>query len=92
VGLGTSVTMHDVAVRIRADDYQPDELVGGIMQGETKVILSPTQILAAAWPGPQDWPRIGDTIVIDGRERRILSAPPKQIDGTVVRIDMRVAG
>ena len=79
-------------MRVRADDYRPEELVGGIVQGDTKVILSPTQILAASWPGTLSWPRTGDKIVINGRERNIQAAPPKLIDGAVVRIDLQVRG
>lgn len=91
-GSGSARTPTDVAVRVRALDYKPEELVGGIMQGDTRVILSPTQIVAAGWPGPQDWPRIGDRLVIDGRERNVQAAPPFRIDGVVVRIDVTVRG
>lgn len=91
-GTGTSRTPTDVAVRIRADDYRPEELAGGIEQGATRVIMSPSQILAAGWPGPLDWPRIGDALVIDGREREVQSAPPVRLDGVVVRINLTVTG
>ncbi|MFG1184372.1 hypothetical protein [Xanthobacter aminoxidans] len=91
-GSGSARTPIDVAVRVRAQDYRVEELVGGIEQGDTRVVLSPTQIVAAGWPGPQGWPRNGDAIVIAGRERDIISAPPQVLNGVVVRIDMVVRG
>ncbi|WP_296585732.1 hypothetical protein [Xanthobacter sp.] len=92
-GTGSARTPIDVPVRIRAQDYRVEELVGGIEQGDTRVVLSPTQIVAAGWPGPpQGWPRPGDAIVIAGRERSIIAAPPQVMDDVVVRIDMVVRG
>ena len=91
-GTGPARTHVDVTVRVRAEDYQPAELVGGIMQGDTRVIMSPSQVIAAAWPGPQDWPRIGDKLVIDGPERNIEAAPPVRIGGVVVRLNLQVRG
>ncbi len=91
-GSGSARAPIDVPVRVRAQDYRVEELVGGIEQGDTRVILSPSQILAAGWPGPQGWPRNGDAIVIDGRERSIISAPPQVVNGVVVRFDMVVRG
>jgi len=91
-GSGSARTPVDVTVRVRAQDYRVEELVGGIEQGDTRVVLSPTQIVAAGWPGPQGWPRNGDAIIIAGREREIVSAPPQVIDDVVVRIDMVVRG
>lgn len=81
----------------------PQQLVGQIMQGDTNVIISPTEINAAGWPGasvptlPTDQdPRVpvqGDSVVINGKPRKIV-APPQGIylAGTLVRINIQVAG
>ncbi|WP_454917312.1 hypothetical protein [Xanthobacter sediminis] len=82
----------DATVRASVRDFRPDELAGGIVQGDTQVVLSPSGIIAAAWPGPQDWPRIGDRVEIDGRERAVQAAPVVRMAGTVVRINMQVRG
>lgn len=82
----------DATLRASVRDYRPDELAGGIVQGDTAVVLSPTGIIAAAWPGTQDWPRVGDRIVIDGRERAVQAASVVRMAGTVVRINVQVRG
>lgn len=45
-------------------DYRPEELVGGLMQGDIKVEIGADEIAAAAWPGP---PRKPDRIAVDGK-------------------------
>lgn len=85
--------------------YAETELVGGISQTDSRVVISPSEIIASGWPGPQRAfpvppdvnqdhrvPRKGDKAVIMGKTRNIEMAHPKYIDGQLVRIDMRVAG
>lgn len=91
-GVGPSRVPVDVTVRARVDDYRPEELSGGIVQGDTRVIISPSQILAAAWPSPQDWPRAGDQVVINGRVRNVEAPVLLKINDTVVRIEIQVKG
>jgi hypothetical protein len=50
----------DVAVRAVIRGYKPQELIGGIVQGDKEAIISDAEIAAAAWPGP---PRRGDQII-----------------------------
>ena len=82
--------------------YAPDELVGGIVQSDSKVILSPTEIIREGWPGPnssttptnQDRrvPRKGDNCLIAGRIRNIENAMPFYLDDELVRIQLQVKG
>lgn len=44
--------------------YRPDQLVGGVLQGDAQVEILNDEIFLKSWPGP---PRRGDTMVIDGR-------------------------
>lgn len=95
----------DVTCRAFVRGYAPDELVGGITQQDSRVVLSPTQINAAHWPGGQvvstaqfqadqrvpDKNR-GDICFIDGRRCSIEAAKAVIIDGALVRIDMQVRG
>ncbi|KQT57484.1 MULTISPECIES: hypothetical protein [unclassified Aureimonas] len=67
----------------------PEELVAGVDQNATVVVLSPTEILAAAWPAP---PVAGDEIIRQGQTRTITTATPVVIGETVVRYDLRVLG
>jgi hypothetical protein len=68
--------------------YDPDELVGGITQKDSKVILSPSSL--KAWPGgmlqENDW------ITIDGRVRSIVAAVPLKMNDVLVRIELQVRG
>lgn len=85
-GVGSARTFTDATVRAFVRDYRPDELAGGIVQGDTVVTLSPTDVAAGGLP------KIGDKVVIDGRERTVQAAPPVRIAGMVVRINLQVRG
>lgn len=97
-GTGTNRTASDVAVRVRLDDYRPEELVGGIIQGDSRVILSPTQIIAGSWGGtPADGtdgrvPVKNDHLIVAGRARVVQAAVPFYMDGQLVRIELQVRG
>ncbi|MER8387306.1 hypothetical protein NKH14_17615 [Mesorhizobium sp. M1380] len=63
-----------------------DELIEGVDQTASAVVLSPTG-LAALLPLKK-----GDKAVIDGRERNIELPKPISVQGVLVRIDLLVAG
>jgi len=75
-------------VRAIVRDYRPDELVGGITQGDTQVVLSPTDVLSGGGAMPQK----GDQIVVDGKPRTIAAAPPVRVGNTVARFNVQVKG
>lgn len=100
---GTTGTGPSVTCRARVTAYRPEQLVGSLVQGDSQVIISPSQIDAARWPtsdskwkdtttGDQRVPRHGDVFIIQGRTRRVKSAAPFYIDGTLVRIEATVIG
>lgn len=90
---GTERTDIEATVRIALRGYRPDEITGGIMQGDSEVILSPTQLIAEGWPsGEAELPRQGDTIVSAGRPRSIVGVDPRFIGETLVRINLQVRG
>lgn len=85
----TQVTVAEIAGKITADDL--------------KVIISPTQILAAEWPGTDDniqpgntvdqrIPKSSDKVTVQGRPREIRAPKPKLLNGVWVRSDMVVGG
>jgi hypothetical protein len=93
----------DATVRAVVRGYEPQELAGGIQQGDSRVIISPVDLAAAHWPGGQPVgsppspldaivPRAGDRVVIAGRSRAIVMSAPIYVDGELVRIDMQVRG
>ena len=99
---GTQLTPLTVTCRAFVRAYRPEELVGGIIQGDSRVILSPQEIEANGWPGPnssatptgQDRrvPRKGDRIVIAGKVRNIESGTPVYLAGQLVRIEVQARG
>jgi hypothetical protein len=68
--------------------FKPDELIGGISQNDSKVILSPTGL--AGWPGGA--PKKDDWITIDGRVRSVMAAEPIKMNDVLVRIELQVKG
>jgi hypothetical protein len=99
---GTQKIPFKVRCRAFVRGYAAQELVGGIAQTDSKVIMSPTEILRVGWPGPnssvtptdQDRrvPRKGDAAVIAGRKRAVEAAGGIYLGGELVRIEMRVLG
>lgn len=83
---GTPRPKTDIAVRATVRPVDAKELVGGIDQTYSKVILSPTG-LSSLLPLKK-----GDKVVVQGRERNI-EFPQPIFDGNVlVRLNLLVAG
>ena len=94
-----------VNVRCMVAGYQPHELTetpgSGIQVGDSKVILSPTQINEARWPGgfvlgsttqgDQRVPKPNiDRMIISGKTRSVISADPLYVDNILVRLEIQV--
>ena len=101
--VGTSSPVnYDCVCRAFVRGYTPQEMAGMIIQGDSKVIISSTQIDANAWPGDaipaseasldRRVPRRGDKLVVAGRVRNIENASPIYIGNVLVRVDMQVRG
>lgn len=87
--LRTSQTPVDVTVQAFIRDFRPNELVGNIIQGDRRVIISNDEIAAAAWPSPI---RKGDQ-VIDGTIVMVVqSAEPVTLGEETVRHNMIARG
>lgn len=66
-------------------------------QGEFDVILSPTEINRSGWPGVStginpSFPKNGDFIVIQGRQRAVMVVDTIMVAGELVRIEIRALG
>lgn len=83
---GTPRPKTDIDVKASVRAVRADQLVGGIDQTASNVVLSPTG-LAALLPLKK-----GDKIVIQGRERNIDLPKPIVMQDMTVRIDLLVAG
>jgi hypothetical protein len=105
IGTGANVTNIDVKCRARVDAMKTEQLVAGINATDLNVILSPTQINNAQWPGgtvpllppfdiDQRIPRVGgaDKMIVRNVSRAVTFVGAKIINGELVRIDARVSG
>ncbi|ODT22222.1 MAG: hypothetical protein ABS35_15335 [Kaistia sp. SCN 65-12] len=82
----TNSAVGQVTARARVRFYKPDEIVGIIQQGDSKVVLSPTGLDAFGVP-PQN-----GFVLVDGSPRRIILPNPIKIQDTLVRIELQVRG
>jgi hypothetical protein len=98
----------DVACIAAVDAMTAEQLAAGIPATELNVILSPTQINNAQWPGghvpalppfnlDQRVPRAGVTdkvlLVTRGEApRSVTFSDPKFVSGELVRINLRISG
>lgn len=95
----------DVACKARVDALSTAQVAAGITATELNVVLSPTPITAAGWPGTstpaapfnvdQRIPVMGgaDKILMRGAAPRTITfVDAKIIGGKLVRINLRVTG
>lgn len=80
----------DLQVGAFVRGYKPEELVGGIAQGDTMVTLSPTSLAGSALEASP--PRRNDKVLVDGRLRNVEMADPVRLAGTLVRLNLQVRG
>jgi hypothetical protein len=104
VGVGHNQSSYSVSVRAHVHDYTPDELTEQIIQGDSHVIISSTEIIAAQWPGSQPTPpvleddlrvaRRGDKFVfpVNNRQRNVEEGQGIYFDDQLIRIEFRIRG
>jgi len=105
--IGTAPNQVNIDVKCRAavNAATVQQIVAGISALEMNVILSPTQINNAQWPGghvplrppfdvDQRIPRVGgaDKMIVRNVLRSVTFVDAKVINGELVRIDARVSG
>lgn len=85
---GATVTM-TAPLKVFMRGYMPDELVAGtgITQGDTRIIMSNTDLINAGWSGGN--PRPGDFILVDGGTKRVIAAAVRPMD---VGFDIQARG
>ena len=98
----TGTAYFDVTLPAVVRGYKPSELISGsgIVQGDSMVIISPTALDRAQWPGGQSpttkgdvrIPRTTDAIIRQGISRTVISANPFYARGQLVRVEVQVRG
>lgn len=61
----------EVAAAVTA--FRPEQLIGGVQQGDMRAEILNDEIADAAWPGP---PRAKDSLLVDGKAWQIVGATP----------------
>ncbi|KGT75795.1 hypothetical protein MA20_31875 [Bradyrhizobium japonicum] len=106
VGIAPNDMSIDVKCRAKVSTMTTQEIEAGLPASELNVILSPSEINAAQWPGgtlpqlppfnvDQRVPRAGvtDKILMRGQPpRAITHVDPQIVGGELVRINLRVTG
>lgn len=87
--VGTTSSFTDVTVAAVTANYQPQELIGTIQQGDRKAVVSNSEIETAGWSGP---PRKGDLLVIDGQSTTIQTSVPMYDQTRVIAHILQVRG
>ena len=88
VGTGPSATNQDITVRAHIRSFKEDELVAGISQDDRLLIMSPTEITTASWPGGVfSLPRKGDKVVVSGAPCNAEFVKPIRMAGSGWRND-----
>ncbi len=102
---GTQLIPVKVDCRASVRGYDEKELIGGITQDQSRIVMSPTEIIKSGWPGPETRPlgqpatmqdrRVphkNDKAVIKGKVRNIEASMPIYVDNELVRINLRILG
>ena len=108
VGTAPNQINVDVDCRAKVDAATTEQIAAGIPATEMNIILSPTQINRAQWPGgqmpalppfnlDQRVPRAGptDKVLLKTRgeaPRAVTFSDPKFVSGELVRINLRISG
>ena len=81
----------EVTVRAAVRGYRPNDIVAGsgIIQGDRKVIMSPTQMRDRQWPWP---PKNGDKMIINGATVSVQAVNQVVVGNEMVRIELQVRG
>ncbi|MGE0290328.1 MAG: hypothetical protein AB7I42_24910 [Bradyrhizobium sp.] len=90
-GSGQNRPHFDAEVRARVMGYEPTELVGGVIQGDRKLIVLAEDMIAAQVPLDL---RKGDKAVIRGKECNIEAADDnkRRVAGALIAYELQVRG
>jgi hypothetical protein len=83
--VGTTPAFTEVTVNGTLRGYSAQELQGGVLQGDSAVVLD-------AATGALGVPKRGDFLVVDGRTWAVQGAVPRALGAAVVGYDVWVRG
>ncbi len=71
--------------------YSANELLSGIQQGDSLLVISPTN-MPAEFAGPANRLKVNDRIRISGRVRQVQLVDPIELGEMIVRLKVTVRG
>lgn len=90
-GAGSNPPTFDVPVRGRHSGFDPASLVGGIVQGDSQVIILAEDLAGVGFALP--FRVTYDAVIIDGQSYSIKAPVPRRAsDGTIVAYELQVTG
>lgn len=90
-GTGTTRVPSDTNVRARVTGYQDNELVGGIQQGDRKIIVLVEDLDTAGFPLPVV---ASDKIILNGHINSIVSVDDftRKVQGVLIAYEIQSRG
>jgi hypothetical protein len=85
-GLGS---FDNLALRAVVRNYQPQDLVGAIKQGDMLAIVSDAELARSGWPGP---PRNGDRLWRRGRNYTVMGCDTRLLRDRVAMHHLHLRG
>jgi len=96
-GTGTNRPKFEASARAQVVGYAPHELIGGIVQGDRKIILYADDLIEQGWapaPGTRRLITENDFAVVRGAQLAIIAADDstRRVDGTLIAFELQVRG
>ncbi len=90
-GQGINHPVHSIDVRAKVAGYQPDEIVGSIVQGDRKIIILAQDLIDAQFALPI---RSSDKVVVRGKQLSIIAPDDstRRIGKTVIAYELTGRG
>lgn len=90
-GAGTSRPRADIDVIARVVDYDPEDLVGTIQQGDRKIVVLAEDLIGAGISLPLT---IADKVVVRGRELTIFAPDDstRRVAGVLIAYELQARG
>lgn len=86
---GTTTTFTQVSVTGILRSFRPEEIAGGVMQGDAEAIITANEILGTAGFAP---PAKGDFVAIDAKNWAVLGVTPRMIEADIVAYHLWIRG
>jgi hypothetical protein len=84
-----TTTFTEIAVTGWLRSFSPEEITGGVMNGDAEMTINAAPVLASAGFAP---PVKGDFVAIDGKNWAVLGCNPLMVASTAVAYALHVRG